>query len=165
LLSVVDGSKVTSNLWGERWSKLCHNAMRNGVSAATGLAGREIDQHEDIRHFTIKIGGEAVRIGQALGYELEKIGKLDPAKLALAGDGDAARSRRSMPSSSRNRRAAGAASCSVPPWARTCSRDAAPKSNSSTAISSTKARRLALPPLQRQDQFARQTRRAAESCR
>jgi 2-dehydropantoate 2-reductase len=90
LLSVVDGSKVTSNLWGERWSKLCHNAMRNGVSAATGLAGREIDQHEDIRHFTIKIGGEAVRVGQALGYELERIGKLDPAKLVLAGDGDAA---------------------------------------------------------------------------
>jgi 2-dehydropantoate 2-reductase len=90
LLSVVDGSKVTTNLWGERWSKLCHNAMRNGVAAATGLAGREIDQHEDIRHFTIKIGSEAVRIGQALGYELEKIGKLDPAKLVLAGDGDAA---------------------------------------------------------------------------
>jgi 2-dehydropantoate 2-reductase len=89
LLSVVDGAKVTTNLWGERWSKLCHNAMRNGVSAATGLAGREIDQHEDIRHFTIKIGGEAVRIGRALGYELEKIGKLDPAKLVLAGDGDA----------------------------------------------------------------------------
>jgi 2-dehydropantoate 2-reductase len=31
-----------------------------------------------------------VRIGQALGHELEKIGKLDPAKLVLAGDGDAA---------------------------------------------------------------------------
>ena len=90
LLSVVDGAKVTTNLWGERWSKLCHNAMRNGVAAATGLAGREIDQHEDLRHFTIKIGGEAVRIGQALGYELEKIGKLDPAKLARAGDGDPA---------------------------------------------------------------------------
>ena len=88
LLSVVDGAKVTTNLWGERWSKLCHNAMRNGVAAATGLAGREIDQHEDIRHFTIKIGGEAVRIGQALGYELEKIGKLDPEKLVRAGDGD-----------------------------------------------------------------------------
>ncbi len=90
LLSVVDGAKVTTNLWGERWSKLCHNAMRNGVSAATGLAGRDIDGHEHIRHFTIKIGGEAVRIGQALGYELEKIGKLDPAKLVMAGDGDAA---------------------------------------------------------------------------
>src|ERR1700704_3365204 len=90
LLGVVDGAKVTSNLWGERWSKLCHNAMRNGVSAATGRGGRKIDQHDDIRHFTIKIGGEAVRIGRALGYELEKIGKLDPAKLVLAGGGDAA---------------------------------------------------------------------------
>src|SRR5262245_13878115 len=90
LLSVVDGSKVTSNLWGERWSKLCHNAMRNGVAAATGLSGREIDSHDDIRHFTIKIGGEAVRIGQALGYEIERIGKLDPAKLVLAGDGNTA---------------------------------------------------------------------------
>jgi 2-dehydropantoate 2-reductase len=90
LLSVVDGAKVTTNLWGERWSKLCHNAMRNGVAAATGLAGREIDQHEDIRHFTIKIGGEAVRIGQALGYELEKIGKLDPDKLVRAAAGDPA---------------------------------------------------------------------------
>jgi 2-dehydropantoate 2-reductase len=64
--------------------------MRNGVAAATGLSGREIDQHKHIRHFIIKIGGEAVRIGQALGYELEKIGKIDPAKLVLAGDGDAA---------------------------------------------------------------------------
>jgi len=90
LLGVVDGAKVTSNLWGERWSKLCHNAMRNGVAAATGLAGREIDAHEHIRHFTIKIGGEAVRIGQALGYELEKVGKLDPAQLVRAGGGDAA---------------------------------------------------------------------------
>jgi 2-dehydropantoate 2-reductase len=90
LLGVVDGSKVTSNLWGERWSKLCHNAMRNGVAAATGLSGREIDRHEHIRHFTVRIGGEAVRVGQALGYELEKIGKLDPARLILAGDGDAA---------------------------------------------------------------------------
>jgi hypothetical protein len=38
----------------------------------------------------IGIGGEAVRIGKALGYELEKIGKLDPATLAKAGDGDTA---------------------------------------------------------------------------
>src|SRR5262249_1943734 len=71
-------------------AKLVHNAMRNGVSAATGLAGREIDKHEKIRHFTIRIGGEAVRIGKALGYELEKIGKLDPATLVKAGDGDVA---------------------------------------------------------------------------
>src|SRR5260370_12267636 len=88
LLGVVDGSKVTSNLWGERWSKLCHNAMRNGVAAATGLSGREIDQYQHLRHFIIRIGGEAGRIGQAPRYELEKIGKIDPAKPVLAGGGD-----------------------------------------------------------------------------
>lgn len=27
MLSAVDTTKVTTNLWGERWSKLCHNAM------------------------------------------------------------------------------------------------------------------------------------------
>ncbi len=32
----IDSSKVTTNLWGERWSKLVQNAMGNGVSAAKG---------------------------------------------------------------------------------------------------------------------------------
>ncbi|MGH8700575.1 MAG: ketopantoate reductase family protein, partial [Burkholderiales bacterium] len=36
MLRAVDSSKVTPNLWGERWSKLVINSMRNGLSAATG---------------------------------------------------------------------------------------------------------------------------------
>ena len=90
MLAGIDSVKVTQNLWGERWSKLCLNGMRNGVSAATGLPGNEIDRNEAIRRFSIQLGGEAVRIGQALGYQLEHIGKLDPEKLALASEGDAA---------------------------------------------------------------------------
>lgn len=90
MLAGIDSVKVTQNLWGERWSKLCLNGMRNGVSAATGLPGNEIDRHDAIRRFSIRLGGEAVRIGQALGYQLEPIGKLDPEKLALAAEGDAA---------------------------------------------------------------------------
>jgi 2-dehydropantoate 2-reductase len=86
----IDSAKTTTNLWGERWSKLCQNGMKNGVSAATGLTGSDCDRNDAIRRFSIKLGGEAVRVGQALGYELEKIGKLDPAKLVLAGDGDTA---------------------------------------------------------------------------
>ncbi len=89
MISGIDSVKVTTNLWGERWSKLCLNGMRNGVSAATGLGGNDIDRHDAIRRFSIRLGGEAVRIGQALGYQLEKIGKLEPEKLALAGEGDA----------------------------------------------------------------------------
>ena len=89
MVAGIDSVKVTTNLWGERWSKLCLNGMRNGVSAATGLPGNDIDRHDAIRRFSIRLGGEAVRIGQALGYQLESIGKLDPERLALAGEGQA----------------------------------------------------------------------------
>jgi 2-dehydropantoate 2-reductase len=34
LLSMVDSAKATSNLWGERWSKLVANTMTTGVSGA-----------------------------------------------------------------------------------------------------------------------------------
>jgi len=84
----IDSAKVTTNLWGERWSKLCQNGMKNGVSAATGLTGNDCDRDDNIRRFAIKLAGEAVRVGQALGYELESIGKIAPAKWVAAADGD-----------------------------------------------------------------------------
>ncbi|MGH7083171.1 MAG: ketopantoate reductase family protein, partial [Acetobacteraceae bacterium] len=89
MIATIDSVKVTTNLWGERWSKLCLNGMRNGVSAATGLAGNEADRNPQIRHFAIHLGGEAVRIGQALGYQIEHIGPLEPDLLARAHEGEA----------------------------------------------------------------------------
>ena len=56
----IDSAKTTTNLWGERWSKLCQNGMKNGVSAATGLTGADCDRNDAIRRFSIKLGGEAV---------------------------------------------------------------------------------------------------------
>lgn len=90
MIAPIDSVKVTTNLWGERWSKLCLNGMRNGVSAATGLAGNDCDRREKVRRFMIRLGGEAVRVGQALGYELEEIHKIEPEKLARASEGDKA---------------------------------------------------------------------------
>jgi 2-dehydropantoate 2-reductase len=86
----LDGAAVTTNLWGDRWSKLCVNGMRNGVSAATGMGGNERDKHDVIRRVVIKLGGEAVRVGRALGYELEKITGLEPTLLQAAAEGDKA---------------------------------------------------------------------------
>src|SRR5947209_6111605 len=86
----IDSAKTTTNLWGERWSKLCQNGMKNGVSAATGLTGSDCDRNDAIRRFSIKLGGEAVRVGQALGYHIEKIGKMEPETLAKASEGDKA---------------------------------------------------------------------------
>jgi len=90
IMNDVDTAKATDNLWGERWTKLCVNAMRNGVSAATGMNGNERDRHDAVRRVCVRLGGEAVRVGQALGYRLGRIGALDPLTLALAAEGSPA---------------------------------------------------------------------------
>jgi 2-dehydropantoate 2-reductase len=93
LVSLADSAMVTENLWGERWSKLVTNVMGNGLSACTGMIGKDMVQNDAIRHFSARLGSEAIRVGQALGYELEEIQHLDPEIIARAGEGDAAATR------------------------------------------------------------------------
>lgn len=89
LTALSDSTLVTNNLWGERWSKLVANVMGNGISAATGLISRDVLLDDRLRHFTARLGSEAIRLGQALGYGLEEILHLDPELIARAGEGDA----------------------------------------------------------------------------
>jgi 2-dehydropantoate 2-reductase len=86
MFKVIDSVKPTTNLWGERWSKLSQNGMRNGVSAVTGLTSPQCDQNTAVRRFSIKLGGESVRVAQGLGFQLENLGKLKPDRLALAAE-------------------------------------------------------------------------------
>jgi len=86
----IDSAKATSNLWGERWSKLVQNGMSNGVSAATGLSSSDCTRDPAIRRFQIQLAAEGIRVGQALGYQMEKIRGLEPERIARAGEGDAA---------------------------------------------------------------------------
>src|ERR1051325_11626242 len=72
MLSVVDGSQVTDNLWGERWSKLCANAMGNPVTAMSGLGSVEVASSVLGRAITIHLAGESARVGLALGYRVPK---------------------------------------------------------------------------------------------
>jgi len=90
LVGYADSAKVTSNLWGERWSKLVANVMGNGLSACTGLSGGQMLENEPIRRFSTRLGSEAIRVGQALGYRLEEILHLPPETIARAGEGDEA---------------------------------------------------------------------------
>jgi len=90
LVGTADSATVTSNLWGERWSKLVANVMGNGLSACTGLSGSQMLESEPIRRFSTRLGSEAIRVGQALGYQLEEILHLPPETIARAGEGDEA---------------------------------------------------------------------------
>lgn len=90
LLAHGDSCKLTTNLWGERWSKLTINAMRNGVCALTGLTGRQRDLDDVARDLTIRLGSSCIRVGRALGLALEPVGGLDLEVLARAEEDRAA---------------------------------------------------------------------------
>jgi 2-dehydropantoate 2-reductase len=47
-------------------------------------------KNDAIRRFSCRLGSEAIRVGQALGYELEEIIHLPPETIAKAGEGDLA---------------------------------------------------------------------------
>ena len=93
LVGTADSAMVTPNLWGERWSKLVANVMGNGLSACTGLSGADMLQNNAIRRFSTRLGSEAIRVGQAHGYQLEEILHLPPETIARAGEGDEAATR------------------------------------------------------------------------
>ena len=84
----IDSAKATTNLWGERWSKLVQNAMGNPVTAATGMTSGDCLRDDTIRRFQIRLAGEAIKVGQALGYQLEKMRGVDPQLYVRALDDD-----------------------------------------------------------------------------
>src|SRR5665213_194661 len=90
LVSLADSAMVTENIWGERWSKLVTNVMGNGLSACTGMLTKDMMRDDAIRHFSARLGSEAIRVGQALGYTFDEVSHMDPETIARAGEGDAA---------------------------------------------------------------------------
>jgi 2-dehydropantoate 2-reductase len=88
MLEVVDGARVTTNLWGERWSKLVANAMRNGICAASGMTANACDREPVTRGLAIRVAGEAVRAGLAQGFVLETINGHDAGDWVAALEGD-----------------------------------------------------------------------------
>lgn len=90
MFALIDSTKPTDNLFGERWSKLIQNSMRNGVAASTGLTSGDCDKNQGPRRFAIKVGGEGVRVAEKLGIKLVGLGGMQPQQLAAASQGDAA---------------------------------------------------------------------------
>jgi len=77
-LGAVDNATVTTNIWGERWSKLVSNAMASAIHPLTGLRSAQMWDHPGARRLAIRLGYEGVSVGQALGMQLEKICAIEP---------------------------------------------------------------------------------------
>ena len=89
LLGSVDGAYATSNIWGERWSKLTLNAASNPVVAMTGLGAQGMAADPRARLVYIQIAKECVQVGQALDYQIEPVNGIEAEVWSRADQGDA----------------------------------------------------------------------------
>ena len=87
LMNEVDTTKPTTNLLGERWSKLVANAMINPLAAITGLRDRQMSMNPAVRRLSMGLAIEAVRVGRALGYSLVPVFGIDAERWIAAGEG------------------------------------------------------------------------------
>ena len=89
LMSEVAPAVVTTNLWGERWSKLALNCMLNPLAGLSGLGTAEVRTEPLTRRIAAHIGSEVVRVGTALGHRMEPILGIAANRFAEAEDGAA----------------------------------------------------------------------------
>jgi len=73
LMNDVAGAQVTTNLFGERWSKLATNCMANPLAGLSGLGSAEVRSEPGPRRIAIHVGAEVILVGRAAGHEVEPI--------------------------------------------------------------------------------------------
>ncbi len=71
VMSHVAPSQVTTNLWGERWSKLALNCMLNPLAGLSGLGTADVRGDPGARRIAVHLGAEVIQVGRALGHEVE----------------------------------------------------------------------------------------------
>jgi len=87
LMDAVAPARLTTNLPGERWSKLAVNCMANPLAGLSGLGSAEIRSEPGPRRLAIQIGAEVIRVARASGHEVEPLFGIAPGRLVDAAEG------------------------------------------------------------------------------
>ena len=89
VLSAVAPTKVTTNLFGERWSKLAVNCMANPLAGLSGLGSAEVRSVPGPARVAIQVAAEAISVGRGCGFEVEPIYGIEAQRFvdATAGKG------------------------------------------------------------------------------
>jgi len=92
VMNDVAGATVTTNLFGERWSKLTVNCMANPLAGLSGLGSAEIRSVPEPARIAVQVAAEAILVGRKCGFEVEPIYGIDPQRFvdAAAGRGSEA---------------------------------------------------------------------------
>src|SRR3989440_7539698 len=87
IMSDVAVTKVTTNLFGERWSKLTVNCMANPLAGLSGFGSAEVRSEPVPRRIALRLAAEVVRVGRASGHEIEPIYGLATQRFVDAAEG------------------------------------------------------------------------------
>ena len=87
IMSAVAGAKVTTNLFGERWSKLALNCMANPIAGLSGHGTAEVRTEPGPRRLAVHLGAEVIRVGRAAGHEVEPIFHITAQRFVDAAEG------------------------------------------------------------------------------
>jgi 2-dehydropantoate 2-reductase len=86
-MSDVAVSQVTTNLFGERWSKLAVNCMANALAGLSGYGSAEVRTEPTARRITIHVAAEVIKVGRAAGFEVEPISGIVSQRYVDAAEG------------------------------------------------------------------------------
>src|SRR5258707_3310636 len=87
IMSDVAVAKVTTNLFGERWSKLAVNGMANPIPGLSGPGTAQGRTLPEPRLIAIYVGGEVVKVGRACRFEVEPIYRIAAQRFVDAYEG------------------------------------------------------------------------------
>jgi len=74
--------RVTRNIWGELWSKLCLNAMSNATCGLTGMTPRELWMTPSAVTLEIGLAAEGIRVAEAREVHVEPVlGRISPSSI------------------------------------------------------------------------------------
>jgi len=70
-------TKLTTNLFGERWSKMAANCMSNPLAGLSGYGTSETKTVPTARRIGIQVASEVIQVARAAGHGVEPIAGID----------------------------------------------------------------------------------------
>ena len=86
-LTCVAPAEVTTDLWGNRWSKLMVNCMANALAGLSGYGTAEVRTIPEITRLAIQLGAETARVALGLGHDLHPVAGVSPYRIIDAAEG------------------------------------------------------------------------------
>jgi len=87
ILECIARAEVTTDLWGNRWSKLMVNCMANALAGLSGYGTAQVRTIPEITRLAIQLGAETARVALALGHDLHPVAGVSPHKIIDAAEG------------------------------------------------------------------------------